>query len=147
MFYILLLDVEVLLEVEFFKIVIILYFVCYWLFVFYIVVLFVVGLFINKFYCCYVCLLGVGLVILGYFYKFEWFICCKECGKLCIMCYYKCDIKVIMLEGKVDYNECVQCLECIVYYNNDDLCFFLKKVKKGFKRKFDMVDFLVVEVR
>ena len=145
--YISLSDAEVLSEVEPFKTAITLHFVRYWPFVLYTVALLAAGLFINKFYCRYVCPLGAGLAILGYFHKFEWLTRRKECGKPCTMCYHKCDIKAITPEGKVDYNECVQCLECIVYYNNDDLCPPLKKAKKGSKRKPDMADSLTVEVK
>ena len=145
--YISLSDAEVLSEVEPFKTAITLHFVRYWPFVLYTVALLAAGLFINKFYCRYVCPLGAGLAILGYFHKFEWLTRRKECGKPCTMCYHKCDIKAITPEGKVDYNECVQCLECIVYYNNDDLCPPLKKAKKGAKRKPDMADSLAVEVK
>ena len=138
---------EVLSEVEPFKTAITLHFVRYWPFVLYTLVLLGLGLFINKFYCRYVCPLGAGLAVLGYFHKFEWLTRRKECGKPCTMCYHKCDIKAITPQGKVDYNECVQCLECIVYYNNDDLCPPLKKAKKTRRAKPDIADSLATEVK
>jgi NosR/NirI family nitrous oxide reductase transcriptional regulator len=135
---------EVASEVEPFKTAITLQFVRYWPFVVYSLALLGIGLFINKFYCRYVCPLGAGLAILGYFHKFEWLSRRKECGKPCTMCYHKCDIKAITPKGDVNYNECVQCLECIVYYNNEDLCPPLKKAKK---QKKSTADPLGVEVQ
>lgn len=121
---------EVLSEVEPFKTAITLQFYRYWPFVLYSVVLLAAGLFINKFYCRYVCPLGAGLAILGYFHLGEWLTRRKDCGSPCTLCHHKCDIKAITPKGKINYNECVQCLECIVYYNNDDLCPPLKKNKR-----------------
>ncbi|MDO6694582.1 4Fe-4S binding protein [Aliiglaciecola sp. 3_MG-2023] len=121
---------EVLSEVEPFKTAITLQFYRYWPFVVYSVVLLAAGLFINKFYCRYVCPLGAGLAILGYFHMGEWLTRRKDCGSPCTLCHHKCDIKAITPKGEINYNECVQCLECIVYYNNDDLCPPLKKNKR-----------------
>lgn len=133
---------EVLSEVEPFKTAITLHFVRYWPFVLYTLLLLGLGLFINKFYCRYVCPLGAGLAVLGYFHKIEWLSRRKECGSPCTMCYHKCDIKAITPQGEVDYNECVQCLECIVYYNNEDRCLPLKKASKTNKK----TESLTVEV-
>ncbi|MBU2878429.1 NosR/NirI family protein [Aliiglaciecola lipolytica] len=121
---------EVLSEVEPFKTTITLQFYRYWPFVVYSLVLLGAGLFINKFYCRYVCPLGAGLAILGYFHMGEWLTRRKDCGSPCTLCHHKCDIKAITPKGEINYNECVQCLECIVYYNNDDLCPPLKKNKR-----------------
>lgn len=137
-------NAEVMSEVEPFKTAITLHFVRYWPFVLYTAVLLGLGLFINKFYCRYVCPLGAGLAVIGFFHKFEWLTRRQECGSPCTMCYHKCDIKAITPEGNVDYNECVQCLECIVYYNNDNLCPPLKKAKKTPKGKIE--ESLAVEV-
>lgn len=121
---------EVLSEVEPFKTAITLQFIRYWPFVIYTLLLLGAGLFINKFYCRYMCPLGAGLAILGYFHLGEWLTRRKECGSPCTMCHHKCDIKAITPKGDINYNECVQCLECIVYYNNDELCPPLKKANR-----------------
>ncbi|MEG3765396.1 4Fe-4S binding protein [Alteromonas sp. 14N.309.X.WAT.G.H12] len=121
---------EVASEVEPFKTAITLQFVRYWPFVLYALALLAAGLWINKFYCRYVCPLGGGLAILGYFHAGEWLTRRKACGNPCTLCHHKCDIKAITPKGEINYNECVQCLECIVYYNNDDLCPPLKKAKR-----------------
>ncbi|MBU2978163.1 NosR/NirI family protein [Alteromonas sp. C1M14] len=121
---------EVASEVEPFKTAITLQFVRYWPFVIYAVGLLAAGLWVNKFYCRYVCPLGAGLAIVGYFHAGEWLTRRQACGNPCTLCHHKCDIKAITPKGEINYNECVQCLECIVYYNNDDLCPPLKKAKR-----------------
>ena len=126
---------EVASEVEPFKTAITLQFVRTWPFVVYAVLLLAAGLYMNKFYCRYVCPLGAGLGILGYFHIGEWLTRRKACGSPCTMCYHKCDIKAITPQGNVNYTECVQCLECIVYYNNDNLCPPLKKAKKAGRKQ------------
>ncbi len=68
------------------------------------------------------CPLGAGLSLLGRFHPIKWLSRRKECGSPCTLCHHKCDIKAILPSGAIDYNECVQCFECIAYYNNDSLC-------------------------
>ena len=113
---------EILSEVEPFKTAITLVFIRSWPFVLYAVGLLVVSLFVHKAYCRYLCPLGAGLAVLGWFHRFEWLSRRSECGNPCQLCKNKCEIGAITPAGKVDYNECIQCLECIVYYNNDELC-------------------------
>lgn len=138
---------EVWSEVEPFKTSITLHFIRSWPFVVYSVILLGLGLFIHKFYCRYVCPLGAGLAILGWFHKVEWLTRRQECGSPCALCYHKCEIKAIKTTGKVDYNECIQCLECIVYYDNDDLCPpQIAKSKKAKKQSDKIIPSLAVEV-
>lgn len=113
---------EILSEVEPFKTAITLVFVRSWPFVLYAVVLLGISLFIHKFYCRYLCPLGAGLAVIGRLRRFEWLTRRRECGSPCQLCRHKCEIDAINPDGSIDYNECVQCLECIVYHNNDDLC-------------------------
>ncbi|WP_461517185.1 4Fe-4S binding protein [Porticoccus sp.] len=113
---------EILSEVEPFKTAITLVFVRSWPFVLYAVGLLVVSLFVHKAYCRYLCPLGAGLAMLGWFHRFEWLSRRSECGNPCQLCKNKCEIGAITPAGDIDYNECIQCLECIVYYNNDELC-------------------------
>ncbi len=113
---------ERLAEVEPFKTSITLVFIRYWPFVFYAVALLAIGLFIHKFYCRYICPLGAGLAILGYFHRYEWLERIDLCGSPCQTCTNRCEIDAIRKNGDIDYNECIQCLECIVILNNEDLC-------------------------
>jgi NosR/NirI family nitrous oxide reductase transcriptional regulator len=125
---------EVMAEVEPFKTTFTLMFVRSWPFVIYALVILGLGLYINKFYCRYVCPLGAGLSLLGRFHPIKWLSRRKECGSPCTLCHHKCDIKAILPSGAIDYNECIQCFECIAYYNNDSLCPPQKQENKRLKK-------------
>jgi NosR/NirI family nitrous oxide reductase transcriptional regulator len=124
---------EVMAEIEPFKTTFTLVFVRTWPFVIYALVLLGLGLYINKFYCRYVCPLGAGLSLLGRFHPIKWLNRRKECGSPCTLCHHKCDIKAILPSGSIDYNECIQCFECIAYYNNVSLCPPKKQENKRLK--------------
>jgi len=113
---------ERLAEVEPFKTSITLLFVRSWPFVLYALLLLGLGLFVHKFYCRYVCPLGAGLAILGRLRLFSWLTRIDACGKPCQHCHNKCEIGAIKRSGAIDYEECIQCLECIVILNNQDQC-------------------------
>jgi NosR/NirI family nitrous oxide reductase transcriptional regulator len=113
---------EKLVEVEPFKTGITLFFVRYWPFVAYAVGLLVVGMFIHKFYCRYLCPLGAGLAVLGKLRLFSWLDRVELCGKPCQHCKNSCGINAIHKDGRIDYNECIQCLECVVILNDESQC-------------------------
>lgn len=113
---------ERLAEVEPFKTSITLFFVRSWPFVLYALVLLGLGLFVHKFYCRYVCPLGAGLAVLGRFRLFSWLKRIDACGQPCQHCRNHCEIGAIRRDGRIDYDECIQCLECIVILNNEDQC-------------------------
>jgi NosR/NirI family nitrous oxide reductase transcriptional regulator len=125
---------EVMAEVEPFKTTFTLMFVRSWPFVIYALLILGLGLYINKFYCRYMCPLGAGLSLLGRFHPIKWLSRRKECGSPCTLCHHKCDIKAILPSGAIDYNECIQCFECIAYYNNDSLCPPQKQENKRLKK-------------
>lgn len=113
---------ERLAEVEPFKTSITLFFVRSWPFVLYAMFLLGLGLFVHKFYCRYVCPLGAGLAMLGKFHLFSWLKRIDPCGKPCQHCKNHCEIGAIKRDGRIDYGECIQCLECIVILNDQDQC-------------------------
>lgn len=113
---------EQLAEVEPFKTAITLVFVRYWPFVLYAILLLGLGLFVHKFYCRYVCPLGAGLAVVGKLHIFEWLNRRKECGSPCQLCHHRCGINAIEPSGKIDYDECIQCLECVVILRDDSQC-------------------------
>ena len=113
---------EKLVEVEPFKTGITLFFVRYWPFVAYAVGLLVVGMFIHKFYCRYLCPLGAGLAVLGKLRLFSWLDRVELCGKPCQHCKNSCGINAIQKDGRIDYNECIQCLECVVILKDQSQC-------------------------
>lgn len=109
-------------EVEPFKTSITLFFVRSWPFVLYAVGLLVIGMFIHKFYCRYLCPLGAGLAALGRLRLFSWLDRVELCGNPCQHCKNECGINAIRKDGRIDYDECIQCLECVVILEDDTRC-------------------------
>ena len=77
---------EQLAEVEPFKTAIILKFIRDWPFTLYAVALLVAGLFVERFFCRYLCPLGAALAIPGRMRTFEWLKRWSECGSPCQRC-------------------------------------------------------------
>jgi NosR/NirI family nitrous oxide reductase transcriptional regulator len=125
---------EQLAEVEPFKTSITLFFWRYWPFVVYAVGLLVVGMFVHKFFCRYLCPLGAGLAVLGRFRLFSWLERVKLCGSPCQVCKKSCEINAIRTDGRIDYDECIQCLECVVILRDDSQCVD-KLIKKKQQRR------------
>lgn len=121
---------ERLAELEPFKTTVTLLFVRSWPFVLYAVLLLVTSLFIHKFFCRYLCPLGAGLAILGRFSLFKWLHRRRECGSPCQLCKVRCGIDSINRDGSIDYDECVQCMECIVILNSADQCAIERSAQK-----------------
>ncbi|WP_166267651.1 NosR/NirI family protein [Marinobacter caseinilyticus] len=113
---------EQLAEVEPFKTSITLFFWRYWPFVLYAVGLLVASMFVHKFFCRYLCPLGAGLAVLGRLRLFSWLERVKLCGSPCQLCKRRCEINAIRTDGRIDYDECIQCLECVVILRDDSQC-------------------------
>ena len=113
---------EQLSEVEPFKTAIILKFVREWPFVLYAVSLLGIGLFIERFFCRYLCPLGAALAIPGRVRMFEWLRRWPECGKPCQRCANECPVQSIHPEGHINVNECIYCMHCQELYWDDQRC-------------------------
>ncbi len=113
---------EVAAEVEPFKTAIILKFVRDWPFVVFAVALLVAGLFIERFYCRYLCPLGAALAIPGRIRMFEWLKRWPECGSPCQRCAKECPVQAIHPEGQINVNECIYCMHCQELYHDDHRC-------------------------
>ncbi|WP_433989788.1 hypothetical protein SuNHUV7_06100 (plasmid) [Pseudoseohaeicola sp. NH-UV-7] len=113
---------EQLAEVEPFKTAIILKFVRDWPFVVFAVSLLVIGLFVERFYCRYLCPLGGALAIPARMRMFDWLRRYKECGSPCQTCANECPVQAIHPTGEINPNECVNCLHCQVLYQSDAKC-------------------------
>ncbi len=121
---------DMVVEVEPFKTAITLNFVRSWPFVAYAAGLLVVNLFVFKFFCRFLCPLGGALAVLGCFRILNWIPRRKECGTPCQTCRYQCEYQAITSAGKVQYDECFQCMDCVVIYASDDRCAPLLLEKK-----------------
>jgi len=109
-------------EIEPFKTSIILMFVREWPYVLYAVTLLAIGLFIERFFCRYLCPLGAALAIPGRLRMFDWLKRYKECGAPCQRCAHECGIQAIHPEGNINPNECLSCLHCQKVYFDEFLC-------------------------
>ena len=118
-------------EVEPFKTAIILKFQRGWPYVLFVVILLGAGLFIERFYCRYLCPLGAALAIPARLRMFDWLKRYRECGNPCQRCANECMVQAIHPEGHINPNECHQCLHCQVLYQSDTKCpVCIKKVAK-----------------
>lgn len=117
-----LVQAERLAEVEPFKTAVTLRFMREWGFVLYAVALLVIGLFIRKFYCRYLCALGAALTFPAKFRIFDWLHRHKECGRPCQICAEECEVQAIRPTGEINANECHYCLDCQVTFYNDRKC-------------------------
>ena len=123
-------------EVEPFKTAIILKFAREWPFVIYALTLLTAGLFIERFFCRYVCPLGAALAIPGRIRMFEWLKRWSECGSPCKRCANECPVQSIHPEGHINVNECIYCMHCQELYHDDHRCphmiqVRLKREKRG----------------
>ena len=109
-------------EIEPFKTAISLHFDRSWPYVFYAVLLLVVGLFIERFFCRYLCPLGALLAVMGKFRLVDSLLRRLECGNPCHLCEHSCPIGAIELDGRINMDECQQCLDCQVEYHDPNRC-------------------------
>ena len=113
---------ERLAEIEPFKTAIILKFVREWPFVIFALAVLIPGIFIERFYCRYLCPMGAALAIPGKMRMFSWLKRYKECGTPCQRCSNECMVQAIHPEGNINVNECLYCLHCQVVYVDDHAC-------------------------
>ncbi|MFZ0098656.1 MAG: 4Fe-4S binding protein [Gemmobacter sp.] len=120
-------DALVMAEVEPFKTAISLRFVRACPFLLFVAAILGAGLFIERFYCRYLCPLGAGLAIPAKLKIFDWLKRRPQCGRECRMCETKCTVGAIDGIGRINVNECVLCLRCQVIMNDGAQCPVLKR--------------------
>ena len=121
-----------LIEIEPFKTAITSYFDRSLPYVMYAGLLIMIGLFSERFFCRFMCPLGAVLGFLGRFHIFDMIPRRPECGSPCHLCEHSCPVQAIAPSGKINMNECFQCLDCEVEYYDDSRCpplIFEKKSK------------------
>ena len=120
-------DALILAEAEPFKTAISLRFMRAWPFLLFVAALLTASLFIERFYCRYLCPLGAGLAIPAKLKIFDWLKRRPQCGRECRMCETKCAVGAIDAIGRINANECVLCLRCQVIMNDGAQCPVLKR--------------------
>ncbi len=129
-------------EIEPFKTAIILKFDRPWPYVLIALAALTPGLFIERFYCRYVCPLGGGLAIPARLHMFRWLKRYRECGNPCQTCAHECPVQAIHPTGEINPNECVSCLHCQVLYQSTARCpVVIGKLKK--RERFERQNGLV----
>ncbi|MBC8269202.1 MAG: 4Fe-4S binding protein [Rhodospirillaceae bacterium] len=111
-----------LVEVEPFKTSITLYFDRSLPHVVYAAVWLLMGMFLFKPFCRFICPLGAGLALLGQLRVIKSIPRYNDCGSPCHLCQVRCQYNAIDNTGKIDYDECFQCLECVDIYYDDKKC-------------------------
>ena len=126
---------EQLAEIEPFKTVVLLHFMREWPFALFAILLLGAGLFIERFYCRYLCVLGAALAIPGRGRMFDWLKRRKQCGYECQLCAKNCMVQAIHPLGQINPNECLYCMHCQVIYWDDHTCppLVMKRERRGKK--------------
>ncbi len=118
-------------EVEPFKTAITLDFDRAWPYVLYGVAILVLSAFVFKGFCLYLCPLGAALALLGRVRVFNWIPRRKECGTPCQLCKARCSYGAIEPKGTIKYDECFQCMDCVVIYHDPKTCVAEVLARKG----------------
>ncbi len=129
---------EQLAEVEPFKTSIVLKFAREWPFVVYALTLLAAGLFVERFFCRYMCPLGAALAIPGRVRMFEWLRRWPECGSPCQRCANECPVQAIHPEGHINVNECIYCMHCQELYFDDHRCPHMIQVRLKREKRMAM---------
>jgi len=91
-------------------------------YVLYALALLLLGLFVERFYCRFLCPLGATLAFLGRLRMVRWLKRRPQCGTDCRICEAQCPVGAIANTGAIDMNECLQCMDCQVAYHDETLC-------------------------
>jgi polyferredoxin len=127
---------DALVEVEPFKTAITLGFHRAWPFVLWAAALVLASAFVYKAYCRYLCPLGAGLALLGTLRRWDWIARRAECGTPCQTCRHRCGYQAIAPNGRIDYAECFQCLDCVAIHADPNRCAPLIAQGRGDRRVF-----------
>ncbi|MBH87858.1 MAG: hypothetical protein CMJ12_01715 [Pelagibacterales bacterium] len=117
-------------EIEPFKTAISMKFNREWYFVIYAVLLLSIGLFVERFFCRFLCPLGAFMALGGKLRIFKPLKRRQECGSPCQLCSNECPINAIKPTGEIIMDECFYCLDCQSLYSDKHKCPPLVKIRK-----------------
>jgi len=118
-------------EIEPFKTAISMKFIREWYFVAYALILLLMGVFVERFFCRFLCPLGALMVLGGKLRVFDPLKRRKECGNPCKLCSNECPINAIKPSGEIIMDECFYCLDCQSLYFDEHKCPPLVKIRKN----------------
>ncbi len=83
----------------------------------------IMGLFIFKGFCRFICPLGAFLALGGKVRLFDWLKRREECGSPCQLCNVRCGYQAIeKTDGAINYTECFQCFDCVDIMADEKQC-------------------------
>ncbi|MEK8032779.1 4Fe-4S binding protein [Ideonella sp. DXS29W] len=91
---------------------------------------------VYKGYCRYLCPLGAALALGGRLRRWAWIARRAECGTPCQTCRHRCEYQAIGTDGRIDYEECFQCLECVAIHRDASRCAPLIAQSRGAHKVF-----------
>ena len=109
-------------EIEPFKTAITTFFVREWYYAAYAALWLLLGMFVFKGFCRYLCPLGALMAIGGFLRLRRWIPRRVECGSPCQLCRVKCNYGAIRKTGAIQYDECFQCLDCVTIHDDAAQC-------------------------
>ena len=113
---------DTLAEVEPFKTAITTGFDREWFYVAYAAGWLMLGLVVFKAFCRYLCPLGAFLALGGLARRIDWIPRRSECGSPCRLCTVRCNYNAIDQAGRIQYDECFQCLDCVTIHEDQAQC-------------------------
>jgi hypothetical protein len=133
---------ERLVEVEPFKTAITVGFDRSWPYVAWAALLLALGAAYYKFFCRFLCPLGAAITLGGKLRLFDWLPRRRECGKPCQTCRARCEYDAIARDGRILYDRCFQCLDCVGVYHDPGRCaplLFHARTGRNFRRPHEPV--------
>ncbi|MEM9780977.1 MAG: 4Fe-4S binding protein [Pseudomonadota bacterium] len=109
-------------EVEPFKTAITTGFQREWYYLAYALFWLLLGLVLFKGFCRFVCPLGAVMAIGGMIRQRDWIPRREACGSPCQLCKVRCSYGAIKANGRVAYDECFQCLDCVAIHDDPKTC-------------------------
>lgn len=109
-------------EIEPFKTAITVFFVRDWYYVLYASFWLGLSMVLFKGFCRYLCPLGAFMALGGLLRGRDWIARRAECGSPCQLCKVRCKYGAIEKTGKIAYDECFQCLDCVTIHDDPKQC-------------------------
>ncbi|WP_172328804.1 4Fe-4S binding protein [Mangrovicoccus sp. HB161399] len=109
-------------EVEPFKTAITTFFLRDWQYAAYAAFWLLLAMVTFKGFCRYVCPLGALMAVGGMLRLRRWIPRREDCGSPCQLCKVRCRYGAIERSGKIAYDECFQCLDCVAIHDDPRQC-------------------------